>query len=135
MSSVVRSASFSVTAPDFSPAFTARPSIGGITPSVYTSPRLAVTFGGSVLVGSSSSNVFATTITSTPTRSSPSMDLPVSATTVYSPSATFATRLPTSAISAPLVQPATNQLPSISKFKGKDPDQEGGNFERVDRTV
>ena len=45
------------------------------------------------------------------------------------PLATFATRLPMSAISAALVQPATNQLPPISKFKGKDPDQEGGNFE------
>ena len=107
-SSAVRSTSLSVTAPDFSPAFTARPSIG-ITPSVYTSPRLAVTFGGSVLVCSSSSYVFTTTTTSTPMRSSPSMDLPVSATTVYSLLATFATRFPTSAISAPLVQPATNQ--------------------------
>ena len=81
-SSTVRSTSLSVTAPDFSPPFTARPSIGGITLSVYTSPKLAVTFGGSVLVGSSSSNVFTTTITSIPMRSSPSMDLPVSATTV-----------------------------------------------------
>ena len=59
------------------------------------------------------------------------MDLPMSAITVYSPLATFATRLPTSAISAPLVQPATNQLPPISKFKGEDPDQVGGNFEEL----
>ena len=128
-SSAIHSTSFSVTAPDFSPAFTACLLIGGITPSVYTSPRLAVTFGGSVFVCSSSSNVFTTSTTSTPMRSSPSMDLPVSATTVYPPLATFAKRLPTSAISASLVQPATNQLPPISKFKEEDPDQEGGNFE------
>ena len=80
-SSAVRSTSLSVTAPDFSPAFTACPSIGGITPLVYTSPRLAVTFGGSMFVCSSSSYAFTTT--STPMRSSPSMDLPLSATTVY----------------------------------------------------
>ena len=81
-----------------------------------------------MFVCSLSSNVFTTT-TPTPMSSGPSMDIPVSATTVYSPLATFATRLPTSAISAPLVQPATNQLPPISKFKGEDPDQRGGNFE------
>ena len=35
-----------------------------------------------------------------------------------------------SAVSAPLVQPTTNQLPPICKFKGEDPDQEGGNFKK-----
>jgi len=124
------STSLRVMASDFSQAITARLSIGGITSSVYTPPsRLAGISDESRFVCSSSSSVLTATSTSMiPMRSSPSIGLPVTTASVLSPLSTFA-RLLMSGVSAPIVHPTTNQLPPICKFKGEDPDQEGGNFE------
>lgn len=57
-----------------------------------------------------------------PVRSSTGMVPQVSTTTAF-------TRFPINALPVSFTQPTANQLPPISKFRGEDPDQEGGNFE------
>ena len=53
----------------------------------------------------------------------------VSTTTVFASTLTPSTRFPTTVLPMASIHPAASQLPPISKFKGEDPGQEGGNFE------
>ena len=55
---------------------------------------------------------------------------PVSITTVFASPLTPSTRFVTTVPPMAAVHPAASQLPPISKFKGEDPDQEGGSFEK-----
>ena len=119
------------TAPVFSPVTITCPSGGTSSSPMYTSlasqPTEVFPTGGGLPIASTGS-VFPSL--SVPLRSGLSMGVPVHTTAVFpSPLTAFTTRFPTNVPPVPLVHPAASQLPPISKFRGEDPDQEGGNFE------
>jgi len=75
------------------------------------------------ITGSPLAPVFPSLISST------SIAPPVSDVTVLPPPLTAYTRCPLGGVSVTPAIPAISQLSPINKFKGEDPDQEGGNFE------
>ena len=121
--SVVVSSGLRVTASAFTPV--------PVVSSLPMSAPLCRPMGAPLSAGvamTAATNVRSRSLVSSSLRSSANVVPPVSTTVFVSP-LTPSTRFVTTVPPVAPVHPAASQLPPISKFKGEDPDQEGGSFE------